>query len=304
MSRLARARRSAAIVSIYASTSVALTGDLRHRRNSDLDVFFIHKGSGESTRLSRIRKITLDYEMIRICREMSFPDFSGDGEYLEIHYIDDMLNALGSPADDFRNYFTARMLLLLESKPLFNDKFYGECIDSIINSYCRDFCDHEEMFRPTFIINDIIRFWKTLCLNYEFRRNAPTGDPVKRASNQIKNLKLKFSRMLTCFSLIFSLLRRGTVTPNDLNALVKQPPVDRLIESSIPEDERNVSLLLDEYAWFLELTGRPKNELIGWIQNTYNRDLAFEHALNFGNHMFEMIMSSATDHIALRFLVI
>jgi len=45
--------------------------------------------------------------------------FSNDGEFLRILYLEDMLEQLGGREDDYLNYFTARMLLLLESKPLY-----------------------------------------------------------------------------------------------------------------------------------------------------------------------------------------
>ena len=121
-----------------------------------------------------IKKTLLDADLIRAAQELRFPDFSNDGEYLEVHYIDDILNNLGGPRDDFQNHFTARLLLLLESRPLYNESFYENVMKKIIYSYYRDYHDHEDSFSPIFLINDIIRFWRTLCLNYEHRRESPS----------------------------------------------------------------------------------------------------------------------------------
>ena len=78
-----------------------------------------------------------------------------------------MEEVLGSPEDDGLNAFTARMLLLLESRPVYNAERYRRILKAVIGFYYRDFSDHSEHFRPTFLINDILRFWRTLTLNYE-----------------------------------------------------------------------------------------------------------------------------------------
>ena len=102
---------------------------------------------------------------------MSFPKFTNDGKYLEILFADEMLSSLGGRQDDHMNYFTSRMLLLLESHPVLNKDAYYSITKKVIRSYFRDFDYYPDTFRPTFLINDIIRFWKTLCLNYEYDRN-------------------------------------------------------------------------------------------------------------------------------------
>jgi hypothetical protein len=84
-------------------------------------------------------------------------------------------------------------------------------------------------FRPVFLANDITRFWKTLCLNYEHKRNrTDKGYEAKRKSH-LKNFKLKFSRLLTCFSMVASLCDLDEADhPDKAISLVKMPPVKRL----------------------------------------------------------------------------
>ena len=161
-------------------------GRLEASEHSDLDLFFVHKGSSRLNAIPRIRKTLLDADLVRAVERLGFPEFSNDGEYLTVHYLDDIREALGGPNDDFKNYFTARMLLLLESRPLFNEALYADFLKKIIESYCRDYVDHEASFRPLFLTNDIMRFWRTLCLNYEHRRMAlmktsvESGDTTSR----------------------------------------------------------------------------------------------------------------------------
>ena len=128
-------------------------GRMEATRYSDLDVFFIHDGSSESDTIPRIRKTLLDADLIRAAQDLEFPEFSNDGQYLEVHYIDDILQNLGGPKDDFHNHFTARLLLLLESRPLYNDSLYECFMMKIINSYFRDYVRHEETFSPVFLVD-------------------------------------------------------------------------------------------------------------------------------------------------------
>ncbi len=90
-------------------------GRLEASKNSDLDLFFIHEGEKEKN-LPKIQKILIDAEIIKIAKELKYPEFSNDGQYLEIHSLKDIKEKMGCPDDDFKNYFTARLLLLLESR--------------------------------------------------------------------------------------------------------------------------------------------------------------------------------------------
>src|SRR4029077_1082056 len=111
---------------------------------SDLDLFFVSDGEQP---VDRTAKTLIDAELIKITREMGFPPFSNDAQYLEIHSLQEMLEKLGGPEDDFRNFFTARMLLLLESRPVYGDVAYKRILTKIINAYFRDYHDHTGDFR-------------------------------------------------------------------------------------------------------------------------------------------------------------
>jgi len=173
--------------------SIYVTGSYgRHEahRGSDLDLFFVFDGERP---IEKTAKILIDAELIKIARDMGFPPFSNDAKYLEIHSLQEMLDKLGGAEDDFKNFFTARMLLLLESRPIYGDTAYKRILTEIIDAYFRDYHDHTGDFRPLFLVNDILRFWKTLCLNYENRRNRP-DERAEKNKHHLKNLKLKFSR--------------------------------------------------------------------------------------------------------------
>ena len=112
---------SAKDLTIYATGSY---GRREARPHSDLDLFFLYSGSRKQSPLPRTTEITFFSEIIEQCTRLGFPDFSDGGKYLTIQYFDDVFPALGSPADDYENFFTARVLLLLESTCLFNKTLF------------------------------------------------------------------------------------------------------------------------------------------------------------------------------------
>jgi len=275
--------------------------------HSDLDIFFMHKGAQHEAAVLPVQKTLIDAALIRTCRELGFPEFTGGGQYLTIHYLDDIRAQLGGPEDDARNFFTARMLLLLESIPLYNDSIYKETIQSIISSYYRDYADHESNFKPIFFENDIMRYWKTMCLNYEYRRNYIKSNPDKQAEYHLKNFRLKFSRLLTCFSMIIAIVhesRTGVLRDSDLLGLVLKSPWQRLADvANLTNQGALLEQMIDLYSWFLEQTGYSKNECIKWINDKSIRKQAFTRASEFGSLLFAFLQRVSDGSDALRYLV-
>jgi predicted nucleotidyltransferase len=183
--------------------------------HSDLDLFIVGRGTKKEPAFSRLDQICLKADLIAATRDQGFPPFSGDGQYLEHYTIEELTSRLGLPHDDSKNTLTARLLLLLESRPLIGHEIYDEAIDLVVAKYWRDYEDHRDDFMPAFLANDILRLWRTFCLNYEAR--TLQDPPEKKAKRRLKNYKLKHSRLLTCFSALAYLLavfcRDGTVSP-------------------------------------------------------------------------------------------
>lgn len=138
---------------------------------SDIDLFFLYDGELDKTDSPRITALRMFSRVVEISDRLGFPRFSNDGEYLNIMETPKILEDLGGRLDDYQNYFTTRMLLILESKCVYGDATYESTLKSILNAYLKDYPDHPKDFQPTFLVNNIIRFWKTLCLNYENKHN-------------------------------------------------------------------------------------------------------------------------------------
>jgi hypothetical protein len=95
---------------VYATGSFARLDASQH---SDLDLFFV--STPGTAPVTRIQQTLINADLIRLCRNLGLPDFSGDALYLQIHQSQELIEELGSQKEDYANLFTARLLLLLES---------------------------------------------------------------------------------------------------------------------------------------------------------------------------------------------
>ena len=109
---------------------------------SDLDLFFLCNEERETLTKPRTSELRLFAELITIADAMTFPEFSNDCEYLKMLHSPQILKHMGSSTDDYENYFTVRMLLLLESRCLFGNILYDQITQEIIDSYYKDYPDH------------------------------------------------------------------------------------------------------------------------------------------------------------------
>ncbi|HEX3391205.1 MAG TPA: nucleotidyltransferase domain-containing protein [Solirubrobacteraceae bacterium] len=281
---------------VYATGSY---GRLEAWEGSDIDLFFLYDDT-ERERLPWTTFIRLAAHLIEVTQDMSFPPFSGDGRYLEIQYVAKMERVLGSLDDDSMNSFTARMLLLLESQALYRKDVYDALLERIVGFYYRDYPDHEQVFVPTFLVNDILRYWRTLTLNYEHHRmklltNKALTDrerAVEKAGSALKNYKLKVSRLATCFSMVAHLSSADPpVTPEAVLDLCKKTPQARFVElRGISNDgDQLIDEMASLYGEFLAAVQRTEPELFDEFANPKVRKDALAHAQLYGDLIYRLL---------------
>ncbi len=293
---------------VYATGSY---GRLEAGTASDIDLFFLCDADLDDAFPFTVF-VRLAAAIVEATEEMGFPPFTGDGQYLEVHYVQRMEDVLGSPEDDSINAFTARMLLLLESRPVFAPVVYQRLLERVVSFYFRDFADYPHTFVPTFLTNDILRFWRTLTLNYEHKRlklRRLEGDALraKKADSALKNYKLKISRLLTCFSMVAALAARSApVTEADVLSLCAQTPRQRLRSLAdhgglAPDLVRELE---ERYDAFLQAVQRPEAEVLAEFEDSERRKAALVDAGEFGDRIYELVGATAADKQRLRYLLI
>lgn len=280
-------------------------GRLEASPHSDIDLFFVINKSRNELKEVRVPEIGIISDIIGIGSEMNFPKFSNDGEYLNLLYINDIIGDLGSRADDYNNHFTARMLLMLEGKYIHNDGVYDEILERTIETYFRDYKYHPKDFRPMFMVNDIVRFWKTLCLNYENKRNQQ--DEATMLKQKVKNFKLKFSRMLTCFGTVAAISAQSDgISAASVREMCSKTPLERLksVSNTVPSASQFADNAEREYGWFLEMTALSTTELEEYFSDKSNKSSAFERARLFGDAVYGVLSEIDKEHSTLRHLVV
>ena len=262
---------------------------------SDLDLFIVGHFKDGRRLLRRLDEICMKADLIEATKSHGIPDFSGDGEYLEHYTTDELIRTLGKPEDDVNNTFTARLLLLLESAPLLGSTVYDDVIGEVIAAYWEDFEDHKNEFMPAFLANDILRLWRTFCVNYEARTAREPQE--KKAKRKLKNYKLKHSRLLTCYSALLHLLatytERKTVSPTDALEMVRLTPTQRLEKLlSHPETtaaQAKIADLLGCYERFLDNTNEAEDALVARFLDPARSRAYLGAAHEFGDTMFEVL---------------
>ena len=222
---------------------------------SDLDLFVTACARGDLHK--RLFQITLFSELMEINERLGFPPFSNDGEYLKLYFMEDLKKHTGSPRDDSENLFTTRMLLMLESQPIVHEDIYRKHLRAILELYYRD-RQATSPFKPIFLLNDLLRYWRTMCLNYEERRHD-TDRPFRK-----KNVNLKFSRMLTVFGTVLPLIAEPADSVPKVESLCKKTPLQRLATGlDLLADEQLANRwpeILDVYEEFLSWKERDNVE--------------------------------------------
>jgi hypothetical protein len=283
---------------------VYATGSFGRREaseHSDIDLFIVSLSDKdeqrkiERSRLSKLEEILLKADLIRASQKMSFPPFSQDGRFLQNHGLRSLIKATGNERDDAENTFTARLLLLLESRSLAGEEVHSEAINDVIGEYWADFPPNFDRFMPAYLSNDILRYWRTLCLNYEANQSDSKQDST--AARRLNNYKLKHSRMLTCYSALIFLLyihaKRGTVEAADAQMMVRLTPTQRV--EWVADDSKDTRLvdtignLLGCYERFLSVTNESKAVLKELFADDKRAEIYRAERSEFGDLMYKVL---------------
>lgn len=139
---------------------------------------------------------------------------------------------------------TRRMLLLLEGEWVFNKSGFDETRGNLINCYVSDGRRVDQICM--FLLNDIIRYWRTICVDFEYKVNND-GKP-----KAIRLIKLRFSRMMLYLAGILAVGETYNKTSAEkretLTQLFAMPGIERFQHIVGSKGDQ----ILELYAVFLE----------------------------------------------------
>jgi len=191
----------------------------------------------------------------------------------------EILDKIGGDDDSNKN-ITRRILLLLEGEWLFNEEglrgFRREILDRYIGE---GMTDHQ---LALFLLNDIIRYYRTVAVDYEFKISG-NGIPKPWA---IRNIKLVFSRKLLYASGLFSIAMTADRARDEkiemLEDLFDRPVMKRMIKIC---GKAAMEPVLTSYNFFLEKLEDPETrKCLETLEIEKRNDPVFRAIKNEGHH--------------------
>jgi Nucleotidyltransferase domain len=147
--------------------------------------------------------------------------------------VDGLVTHIGLDADTNRN-LTRRMLLLLESRELAGG-IHAECWRAVLERYLRFGIKNHRP--PRFLLNDLVRYWRTICVDFEGKHRDTGGEDPKWVT---RNAKLRTSRKLLfaggLIPILLCHLRREDEMQEFLGSWLTATPSDRLAAAFLHYD--------------------------------------------------------------------
>jgi len=164
------------------------------------------------------------------------------GPFATISPIADMVKNIGGNKDENAS-ITKRVLLLLEGGWLLNKTMFDALRAKLIEVYVKSEISERQI--ALFLLNDIIRYYRTVCVDFNYKTeedSKPWG---------LRNIKLVFSRKLLYFCGVLAVAETANMTAKmkreKLLHLFSLNPIDRMMFICGREAEQALEL----YEFFL-----------------------------------------------------
>lgn len=156
-------------------------GRLEASSESDLDYIVLTNSLSDETK-------QIQSTIIKLAAELNILLPNPTGVFSVIIPVNELIERTGRGDDDLAS-LAQRMLLLMEARPVYNEHLYRSTVDKLLRKYLRLLEGSPEK-EALFLLNDIIRYFRSICVNYEFNFWKQEDKWV------IRNVKLRHSRIV------------------------------------------------------------------------------------------------------------
>jgi hypothetical protein len=170
---------------------------------------------------------------------------------------------IGAADEDMRS-FAKRLLLLLETQPVYRPEGYQALVDAVVKSYAEEYVAQDSRKEWSSLINDLIRYFRTLCVNYQWDFENEHGN----GKWPLRNIKLRHSRLIMYGGLLMLLGECSRERQDKVTWLEKRlylTPLERIALVYSANQDTNFFRLAGFYDTFLGMLSKPdvRNELNG-----------------------------------------
>jgi hypothetical protein len=176
-------------------------GRMEASGESDVDFFLMH-----DSRVDRGQAEILKNDVASWIREVVPKAPAADGAFNEVESIEEMLANVGGSGDTNKK-MTRRILLLLEGTYLYNSNLFDRFRRQTIERYVSSKITNHAL--TLFLLNDIIRYYRTMCVDFEYKTAEQRKDWA------VRNLKLRYSRKLLYFGGVLAVAETPEREPDE-----------------------------------------------------------------------------------------
>lgn len=226
---------------------------------------------------------------------------SATGAFDDVAFVEHLTTRIGLRDDDNAN-LTRRMLLVLESIALVGGDAHERARRSVIETYVD--ARVKDYRPPRFLLNDLMRYWRTICVDFEGKQRDRTDRWALRAA------KLRTSRKVLYASGLLPVLECHDLRADEMRTWLAEtfaaPPVDRLADAFLRHAAYDTGVrTLAAYDRFLGRLDDAafRSELQALARGEEHRSAAWTEARRLGRQIEEGLLALLFDRDALARLV-
>ena len=198
---------------------------------SDVDLFVLYRKDAIADAIAAQKTLRTRFQAAGF-------KMPADGGVFEAPLSVSFLSQTIGGMEDKNEFITRRMLLLLEGEWLYNESGFNDARTRLLTQYVAPNIRADQICM--FLLNDIIRYWRTICVDFEYKIQSDNKP------REIRLIKLRFSRMLLFFA--------GVMAVGATHGLERDAKIAKLSELlALPAYERLTKLAGDKASPALEL---------------------------------------------------